>query len=223
MTNAPAEHLPAIEAAASLTLKAVYSRSQASAAALAAASKDPASVDVYYDSPAAAGKSLDDLLARADIAAVVVALPILHQPGVVEKALKAGKHVLSEKPVAGDVADGKRLVAWHEALGEARPLWAVAENWRYMESIRYAAQKLGEIGGELVAFRLFKYGFVYPDNKYFKTECEFFFLLVAGCWRGAGSDPVCRAQGSRVSGRGPPRRRRPLRGRSAVPPLCGGP
>lgn len=127
---------------------------------------------VYFDSPAVEGKSLDDLLKRDDIAAVDVALPILHQPGVVEKALKAGKHVLSEKPVAGDVEDAKRLIAWYEGLGSGKPLWGVAENWRYMESLRYAAQRVEEIGGKLVTFSLQKHGFVRSDNKYFNTECE---------------------------------------------------
>ncbi|KAK4118819.1 oxidoreductase-like protein [Parathielavia appendiculata] len=165
------EHLPAIEASPTLTLKAVYSRSQQSAEALAAASKDPSSVAVYFDKPAVEGKTLDDLLQRDDIAAVDIALPILHQPGVVEKALKAGKHVLSEKPVAGDVESAQKLIAWYEgALGGGKPLWGVAENWRYMESIRYAAQRVREIGGELVTFRLVKNGSVRSDNKYFNTE-----------------------------------------------------
>ncbi|KAL2158837.1 hypothetical protein VTH06DRAFT_4029 [Thermothelomyces fergusii] len=165
------EHLPAIEAAPSLTLKAVYSRSQKSAEALAAASRDPSSVAVYFDSPAVEGRSLDDLLRRDDVAAVSVVLPILQQPAVVEKALRAGKHVLSEKPVAATVADAVRLVGWYESLaGAPKPLWGVAENWRYLDSLRYAAQRVREIGGDLVSFRLEKYASIAPDNKYLNTE-----------------------------------------------------
>jgi predicted dehydrogenase len=134
-------------------------------------------VAIYFDSPSVAGKSLDDLLKRDDIAAVDVALPILHQPGVVEKALRAGKHVLSEKPVAGDIEGAQTLIAWYEGLGNEKPLWGVAENWRYMESLRYAAQKVAEIGGALVTFRLHKYGFVRSDNKYFNTECKSFLVF----------------------------------------------
>jgi predicted dehydrogenase len=129
-------------------------------------------VAVYFDSPAVEGKTLDDLLKREDIAAVDIALPILHQPGVVEKALAAGKHVLSEKPVAGDIAGAQKLIAWYEGLGSGKPLWGVAENWRYMESIRYAAKRVTEIGGKLVTFRLQKNSFVRSDNKYFNTECR---------------------------------------------------
>ncbi|KAK4135119.1 NAD(P)-binding protein [Trichocladium antarcticum] len=165
------EHLPAIEASPALSLKAVYSRSQQSAQALAAASTDPSAVAVYFDLPAVAGQSLDDLLRRDDIVAVDIALPIVHQPAVVEKALMAGKHVLSEKPVAADMERAETLLAWYAGLGAAgRPLWAVAENFRFMESLRYATAQVHEIGGALVTFRLQKYGFIRSDNKYFNTE-----------------------------------------------------
>ncbi|KAK3361533.1 oxidoreductase-like protein [Lasiosphaeria ovina] len=166
------EHLPAIEASPALfELKAVYSRSQASAEALAAASRSPASVAVYFDEPAAAGKSLDDLLARTDVAAVVVALPILSQPAVVQKALAAGKHVLSEKPVAGDLAAARELIAWYAALpsAPARPIFAVAENFRFWPELLYAADELRKIGGDVATFSLKMHQFVKPDNNYLNT------------------------------------------------------
>ena len=88
--------------------------------------------------------------------------------------------MLSEKPVAGDVEGAQKLIGWYEGLGEGRPLWGVAENFRYMESLRYAAERVGAIGGKLVTFRLEKYGFVRSDNKYFNTECEFPLVSGAG-------------------------------------------
>lgn len=173
-TNTPPEHLPAIEATSTLSLKAVYSRSQSSAEALASASRSPSTVAIYFDSPAVPGKSLDDLLQRDDIVAVDVVLPILHQPGVIRKALQAGKHVLSEKPVAGDVKAARELIAWYGGLQQGgKLLWGVAENWRYMESLRYAGEKVREIGGELVTFKLSKYGSIAEGNKYLETECKF--------------------------------------------------
>ncbi|KAL2140946.1 hypothetical protein VTI28DRAFT_3043 [Corynascus sepedonium] len=163
------EHLPAVEAVPYLTLKAVYSRSQASAEALAAASRSPTSVTVYFDSPAVEGKTLEDLLRRDDVEAVIVALPILHQPAVIEQALRAGKHVLSEKPVAGTVADAVRLIGWYEG-NEKKSLWGVAENWRYLESLRYAAQRVRKLGGDLLNFRLHWYAYMSQENKYYNTE-----------------------------------------------------
>jgi predicted dehydrogenase len=50
-----------------------------------------------YSEDSGEGKSLDDLLARSDIKAVTIALPIKNQPEYIRKALLAGKHVLSEK------------------------------------------------------------------------------------------------------------------------------
>ncbi|EAQ85423.1 hypothetical protein CHGG_09437 [Chaetomium globosum CBS 148.51] len=198
------EHLPAIEATPYLTLKAVYSRSQHSAETLAAASKDPSSVAIYFDNPTVPGKSLADLLQRADIGAVDVALPILQQPAVVEQALRAGKHVLSEKPVAGDIEGGKALIAKYEGLGEGKPLWGVAENWRYMESLRYAAERVREVGGELVTFKLHKYGSVKADNKYFNTawrktpEYQGGFLLDGGVHFVAGLRFLLEAAGQEI-------------------------
>lgn len=66
-------HLPAIEAAPSLELKAVYSRSPKSAEDVAFASKT--TVDIYYDTPSDETKSLDALLARNDISGVIIARP----------------------------------------------------------------------------------------------------------------------------------------------------
>jgi hypothetical protein len=146
-------------------------------------------VAVYYDEPATLGKSLSDLLARADVAAVDVVLPILRQPDVVRAALQAGKHVLSEKPVAGDVAAARALIGWYEAWegpgqqgGAGKPLWGVAENWRFMESLRYAARRVGEIGGQVVSFRLVQHGFMREDNKYFNTECKSFVTMAGMGW-----------------------------------------
>lgn len=57
---------------------------------------------------------LGDLLARSDIHAVIVVLPISQQPDVIIRALKAGKHVLSEKPVAKDVKSALKLIEIYE-------------------------------------------------------------------------------------------------------------
>ena len=59
---------------------------------------------------AVACASQDELLARDDVEAVIVSTPhFLHEP-IAIAALKAGKHVLVEKPIACTVAQGKRMV-----------------------------------------------------------------------------------------------------------------
>ncbi len=173
MLTTPLEHLPAIEACSLYRLKAVYSRSQKSAEAFKAQSKAGAGVDTYFDSPEAEGKSLDHVLARDDVEAVIVCLPIPAQAAVIKKALAAGKHVFSEKPVAGDVASASALLGWHAALASP-PVWAVAENFRFMKGLRLAADKARDLGGELVGFYLTMGTLIQPDNKFWNTDCACF-------------------------------------------------
>lgn len=163
------EHIPAIEAIPDLDLKAIYSRSLASAEALAAAATTAsARPDLYHDTDDAS-KSLDALLARDDVDAVIVCLPILAQPDVIKKALTAGKHVLSEKPIAKDVATAEELLAWYDALPSPHPVWAVAENYRFMPSMAFAAARAAEIGGSPVTFSLSVFSLVPDDSRYFAT------------------------------------------------------
>lgn len=170
LTRPPPEHLPAIRASELLSLRAVYSRSQASAEAFASKAGQPG-LDVYFDEPAVAGRGLADLLARADIAAVSVCLPINLQPDAIRAALAAGKHVISEKPVADTVDRARALLADYQQLSAApaRPIWAVAENYRYQQSLLLAEAKLREVGGALVSFALTSNKLVRPDGNYFNT------------------------------------------------------
>ena len=91
-----------------LSLKAVYSRSQGSAEQLVQTTTKP--VGTYLDTPALAGRSLDDLLARKDTDAVIIALPIPVQPEAIKKAIRAEKHVLSENSIAKGVETAVELL-----------------------------------------------------------------------------------------------------------------
>lgn len=69
-----------------------------------------------------------ELLARPDIDAVSIALPnYLHAP-VSIAALKAGKHVHLEKPMAMNAAEATQIIA---AAKEAHRLFMVGQNWRF--------------------------------------------------------------------------------------------
>ncbi|KAM0323340.1 hypothetical protein ACHAQA_008933 [Verticillium albo-atrum] len=197
------QHLPAIEASSTFQLKAVYSRSQTSAVALAARSKAP-EVATYFDAPEAEGQALDDLLARSDIAAVVICLPIPAQPAAIRRALAAGKHVLSEKPIAADVATAQALVAWHATLASP-PVWAVAENYRFVDALAFAAAEVKAIGGSVVTFRLEMFSLVADESKYFNTawrktpEYQGGFLLDGGVHFIAGLRVLLGAAGEDVA------------------------
>lgn len=164
LTNDTPEHVPAINACKALTLKAIYSRSESSATALASS----ANVDAYFDSPSRPSKSLDDLLSRKDIQAVVIALPITHQPEYIKKALSAGKHVLSEKPIAKDVETAQELIRW-KSENAVNPIWSVAENFRFLEAVQFGADAVKKIGGNVTTFSMKLYGFVDESDKFYQT------------------------------------------------------
>lgn len=161
-------HLPALAALGDLfRVTAVYSRTLANAEALAAALPTPA---VAYD-------DLDAVLARDDVDAVNIVLPIPQLPDAVRRALDAGKHVISEKPVAPDVATGRALLEHYAS--HADRVWMVAENYRYEPTYLRAAEIVasGAIGRPGVVVWPIHIDMT-PNNKYYHTA-----------WRRTGAFP----------------------------------
>jgi len=74
-----------------------------------------------------------DMLASADVDAVLILTPIYLHHRIALESLRAGKHVLAEKPLAVSVKAGQRMV--DEARARALSL-GVAEAVRYREEIR---------------------------------------------------------------------------------------
>jgi 1,5-anhydro-D-fructose reductase (1,5-anhydro-D-mannitol-forming) len=62
---------------------------------------------------------LDELLARPDVAGVTVTTATAEHPVVIRAALEAGRHVFTEKLLAGSTADAEELVTLAERLGLA--------------------------------------------------------------------------------------------------------
>src|SRR5215470_12735381 len=65
----------------------------------------------------AAVDDFDDLLSRSDIDAVAIATPVNTHAPMGIRALRAGKHVLIEKPLAGSVHEAEQLVATARETG----------------------------------------------------------------------------------------------------------
>ena len=86
-----------------------------------------------------------DVLRREEIEVVDVALHPTERVVLIEAALRAGKHVLSQKPFVLDLADGERLVALAEAQGVKL---AVNQNGRWAPHFSYMAAAIhaGVIG-----------------------------------------------------------------------------
>lgn len=163
---------PAIQQTSILTLKAVYSRSLASAKSLGV------DVDLYSDD-SGVGKRYDDLLLRDDIDALILALPITKQPEYIEAALAAGKHVLSEKPIAGDIKRAEQLIQFYKSdKVKGNATWGVAENFRFLDSFLYARQEVEKLG-RVLGFRTKQFGNIKVSDKYYS---EYFALRFSPFW-----------------------------------------
>jgi predicted dehydrogenase len=159
-------HLPALRGLPQhFEIAAVYSRTYERAAALAALLET--APEVFTD--------LSDLLAREDIEAVDLVLPIEQLPAAVASSLAAGKHVISEKPVTPTVEDGKQLLSIY--ANHPNQVWSVAENWRYEPAYILARDLLSEIGTPLLCHWVLQTNLT-ADNKYYQTE-----------WRRSGTFP----------------------------------
>jgi predicted dehydrogenase len=168
-------YLPALAALgnAAPPLKAVYSRSEKSARDLVEMAvvtlKLQTAPSIYHDGDASA--NLDVLLARQDITAILIALPVSLQQSFVLKSLAAGKHVLSEKPVAPDVKKGLETINTYNQLYKDKGLiWRVAEDFEAEPGYRAAAAAIrsGKIG-RVIFFKMLVNIYIDQDSKYYKT------------------------------------------------------
>ena len=120
-------HAPTLKAMAdTFTPVAVWSRSAEKAATLAAtldAEGRPACRSYGGDD------GLTELLACADVDAVAVCLPLDVQPEYIRRALEAGKHVLSEKPISSLSSDGRALIDSYNSkyMGLCLVAWVVGK------------------------------------------------------------------------------------------------
>ena len=162
------QHIPALKKLAhQFTVVAVYTRSETTASKV----RDTlgSDVDIYTH--------LQPILQRDDIEAVDIVLPIHVIPNVVELALAAGKHVISEKPLAPDTAIAQSLIDCKRQ--HPTQVWMLAENWRFAPSILKAKStiKSGVLGNPLLAN--------WALHVDMSEQCEYFHTD----WRKDGSFP----------------------------------
>lgn len=102
--------------------------------------------------------------------AVIIALPIVSQPEYIEAALAAGKHVLAEKPIAADVAAGKKLLDYYKKVSSEKSVTlAIAENYRFYPSLTYAREQAARLG-RVTHFSIKLFSLMGSDTKWYKTE-----------------------------------------------------
>ncbi|KAK8854856.1 hypothetical protein IAR55_003595 [Kwoniella newhampshirensis] len=171
---AQAAYLPALltlTSAKNLSLHTIWSRSPTSANTLhsKAVESGIAPAPAIQDGPEGLEKVLND----PEIDAVLLVLPITAQPELVRKAWKAGKHVLSEKPLGKDVEEARRLVEEYEKVYKPKGLiWRIAENYAHEPVLRSAGEKLASTPelGPILHWKLNAEGYVEDGSKYHSTE-----------------------------------------------------
>lgn len=87
---------------------------------------------------------LEAMFSDPEIDCVLLVLPIPLMPSAIEAALRAGKHVLSEKPAAPGMDAALRLLDVLRELGPSAPLWLVMENWALKPSVLWMRERLQE-------------------------------------------------------------------------------
>jgi len=145
-TFALSQYVPKLGELAHLaSVKVIWSRSQDSA------TKGLQKVCTY--APKAEAKwgeeGLDAILEDKSIHAVAVVLPAQAQLEIVLRALKAGKHVIQEKPVSSSVAEARDAWSAYQALAGKDvklPIWAVAENYRFEPALIQAGKFVKDLG-----------------------------------------------------------------------------
>lgn len=93
---------------------------------------------------------VEALLADAEVEAVVINYPFEQNCALTQAAIAAGKHVLVEKPMAGDMEQAREMLALEQPGG---PVTMIAENFYYRKSVLTAADwiQAGKIGAPTAA------------------------------------------------------------------------
>jgi predicted dehydrogenase len=166
------EHLPAL-VTLKAKLKAVYSRSAKTASNFLSESKKLGVEGIELYSEDTPGHTLGDLLRRQDIKAVIIVLPIPVQPDIIRRCFAAGKHVLSEKPIAKDVSTARLLLEdYKKEYASNGIIFNIAEQFRYIEGVELARKWIVDekAVGQLNQVHLRIWRNVKAGGKYYETE-----------------------------------------------------
>ena len=95
--------------------------------------------------------------------------------------MAAGKHVLSEKPIAADFKKAEKLIEYYKSdKVKGGATWGIAENFRFLDPIDYAREEVLKIG-KITGFSLVSLGNTLAGTKYFgEFGCMEVVLLAVG-------------------------------------------
>ncbi|XP_044506394.1 uncharacterized protein YMR315W-like isoform X1 [Mangifera indica] len=151
-----------------VSVKFIWSRTEESAStAVEIARKHFRGVEAVWGD-----QGLDRIINDDSILGVAVVLAGQFQVDMSLKLLKAGKHVLQEKPAAAGISEiDKALSGYNSILANVpgQPIWAVAENYRFEPAFVKAKKLMAEIG-DMMSVQVIVEGSMSSSNPYFSSS-----------------------------------------------------
>ncbi|KAK3408605.1 hypothetical protein EUGRSUZ_J00813 [Eucalyptus grandis] len=163
------QYIPRLAEISQLVLvKSIWSRTQESATgAVEIARKHFPEVECKWGD-----EGLDEIIRDDSIPAVAVVLAGQAQVEMSLRLLKAGKHVLQEKPAAASTTDIEMALSRYRALcasSPSKPIWAVAENYRFEPAFVECKKLLADIG-DMMNVQVIVEGSMNSSNPYFSSS-----------------------------------------------------
>ncbi|KNA25433.1 hypothetical protein SOVF_005470 [Spinacia oleracea] len=151
-----------------VSIKYIWSRSQESArSAVEAASKNFPEVECKWGDA-----GLDDIMKDASVIGVAVVLAGQIQVDMALRLLKAGKHVIQEKPAAANNEEAEMALSSYNLISPgspSKPIWAIAENYRFEPGF-IEGRKLVEEIGDMMSVQVIVEGSMNSSNPYFASS-----------------------------------------------------
>ncbi|KAM1413771.1 hypothetical protein ACFX2I_005632 [Malus domestica] len=151
-----------------LVLKAIWSRTEESArSAVEIARKHFPGVECKWGD-----KGLEEIIADSSILGVAVVLAGQAQVDFSLRMLKAGKHVLQEKPAAASTSELETALSSYKSIVDNapdKPIWAVAENYRFEPAFVEGRKLMTEVG-DVMSIQVIVEGSMNSSNPYFSSS-----------------------------------------------------
>ncbi|KAK1287904.1 hypothetical protein QJS10_CPB19g01018 [Acorus calamus] len=149
-------------------LKAIWSRSEESAKAVVElASKYFPNIKCKWGD-----NGLEEILQDYSIKGVAVVLAGQAQVDISLRCLRAGKHVLQEKPASASICQAETALSLYKSLCSSvacPPIWAVAENYRFEPAFVEAKSLVNGIG-DMMNVQVIVEGSMNSSNPYFSSS-----------------------------------------------------
>ncbi|KAL4198196.1 hypothetical protein AMTRI_Chr03g44720 [Amborella trichopoda] len=163
------QYIPRLkEISQTVVLRVIWSRSEESAKAAAELAHE-FSPNVEYKWGDA---GLNDIIQDSSIHGVLIVLTAQVQVDISLRMLRAGKHVLQEKPAASSLSEAENAMLFYHSLHANfphRPIWAVAENYRF-EPAFVESQRLAKEVGDMMSVQVIVESSMNSSNPYFSSS-----------------------------------------------------